>query len=74
MPKHKPKPEPLPLGARIRAARQAAGLTQQELADQAGLPQSRISAFERGAREPLLPHLQAIAAALKLSSRDLLGW
>lgn len=39
-------------------ARRRAGLTQSELADLLSVPQSTISAYERGRREPTVPTLQ----------------
>ncbi len=40
------------LGAQIRAARVAAGLTQQELAELSDVPQSELSRIERAVVEP----------------------
>lgn len=42
------------LGAAIGAARRAAGLTQQELADRAGVSRSYLAAVERGRTSRLL--------------------
>ena len=38
-------------GARLRRLREAAGLTQEELAERAGLAAKAISALERGERQ-----------------------
>lgn len=40
-----------------------AGISQRELARRAGVPQSMISAYERGRREPTLPTLLRILRA-----------
>lgn len=42
------------IGARLRAAREAAGLSQVALGERLGLAQSKISAYERGAWMPRL--------------------
>ena len=47
----------------IREARLAAGLTQEELADRAGVTQSVISDYERGRRQPTLPNLERLIEA-----------
>jgi predicted ATPase/DNA-binding XRE family transcriptional regulator len=47
-----------PFGDRLRRLREAAGLTQEELADRAGLSRDAVSALERGHR--LYPHPQTI--------------
>lgn len=52
--------------ARIRAARQAAALTQKELGQRVGLPQSHISKIEKGAVDLQLSSLVEIARALDL--------
>jgi transcriptional regulator with XRE-family HTH domain len=59
-------------GARLRAAREAMGLTQTEAADRADIPQSRLSEWERGDRIPSWPTLAKIAATLKLDPAILL--
>ena len=60
------------LGDRLRALRQAAGLTQEELAERAGLTAHAVSALERGTRTRPHPHtLRSLARALDTSDRDL---
>lgn len=49
--------------ALLLLARMKAGLSQRELADNAGVPATMISAYERGLREPALPTLQRLLAA-----------
>jgi transcriptional regulator with XRE-family HTH domain len=51
---------------RIIAARKAAGVTQQQLADRIGKPQSFVSKYERGERRVDLVEFLAIAEALSL--------
>ncbi|MGH3146314.1 MAG: helix-turn-helix domain-containing protein, partial [Rubrobacter sp.] len=48
--------EASPFGTRLRRLRKAAGLTQEELADRAGLTARGISDLERGARKRPYPH------------------
>src|SRR5215213_2182159 len=62
-------------GAQLRRYREAAGLTQEQLAERAGLTVNAISLLERGLRQ--LPYLQTIrklAAALGLSIVDIAAW
>lgn len=51
---------------RIRTLRKEAGLTQEELAERSGLPQSHISRLESGKHSPSRVTLEKIAAALGL--------
>lgn len=58
-------------GARLRRLREAAGLTQEELASRAGLTAKAISALERGERKRPYPHtVRSLADALGLSEED----
>src|SRR5262245_18026771 len=50
--------------AKLKQLREAAGLTQQQLADRAGLSQSAITLWESGSREPGLEALGKLCAAL----------
>ena len=52
------------VGARIRAAREAIGISQMELAERLEVEQGTVSRWENGDREPRLTTLAAIAAAL----------
>jgi len=61
------------LGARIREARLAAGLTQVELGERIGRTQAVVSAWERGERRPSVDALVALAHALGRSTDWLLG-
>lgn len=59
-------------GQRLRSLREAAALTQEELAHRAGLTSSAIGALERGERRRPYPHtVRALAAALGLDDAGL---
>lgn len=60
------------LGERIRCRRQAAGLTQEALAQRLGVVKQTIGNYERGEREPDLTTLRAIADILGVTPTDLL--
>lgn len=51
-------------GERLRLAREAAGLTQERLADLLGVDQVQISKWERGNTQPRMDRLQRIGAAV----------
>ena len=56
-----------PFGARLRSLREAAGMSQEELAERAGLTANAIGALERGERKRPYPHtLRALTDALDL--------
>ena len=58
-------------GALLRALREAAGLSQEELAARAGLSSHAVSALERGARTRPYPHtIRALADALDADDAD----
>ncbi len=58
-------------GARLRSLRQAAGLTQEELASRASLSPNAVSALERGARRRPHPHtVRTLADALGLPEEE----
>jgi FMN phosphatase YigB (HAD superfamily)/DNA-binding XRE family transcriptional regulator len=62
------------LGQRLQAARQAAGLTQQQLCQKANLSFSTLTKIERGAiKAPSIFTIQAIGAALGQSLDELVG-
>jgi len=52
------------VGATIRAARKAEGISQAQLAESIGSTQPQVSAWERGTRSPKASDLQRIAEAL----------
>src|SRR3954467_8491716 len=62
------------LGKRLQEARQAAGLTQQQLCQRANLSFSTLTKIERGAiKSPSIFTIQAIASALGKSLDELVG-
>ena len=66
---------PGPFGTKLKAHREAAGFTQEELATIAGLSAKAVSALERGERRrPHVDTVRALCAALDLTgaSRDAL--
>ncbi len=56
-------------GPRLRELREAAGLTQQELAARVGVQWETISRWERGTREPSWSNVLAMASALGVDCR-----
>ncbi len=61
------------LGRRIRALRDAAGLTQEELADRAAIERTTLASIEKGEQSPGFDTLSGIACALNQAVPDLLG-
>ncbi|WP_340028004.1 helix-turn-helix transcriptional regulator [Paenibacillus sp. FSL H7-0940] len=60
------------IGTRIRAVRNAKGLTQQKLADIAGLDYRYIGALERGERNFSIDTLERVLHALNISISELM--
>jgi len=60
-------------GANVRMRRQASLLSQEELADRAGLHRTYIGSVERGERNISLLNILRIADALNCTILDLLG-
>lgn len=60
------------LGAKVRAARAAAKMTQEDLADRVNVTRGSIANLERGAQAPTAYRLAAIAAALGVEVVSLL--
>ena len=58
-------------GDRVRELRQERGLTQVDLSERLGLPQSRISEIESGTRAPNLVTILRLAVALECKVTDL---
>lgn len=58
-------------GEAVRKARIAAGLTQEDLADRAGLDRSYVGGIERGERNPTLVVISKIATGLDISLGEL---
>jgi transcriptional regulator with XRE-family HTH domain len=61
------------LGARVRELRQKRKLTQGDLSARCGLPQSRISEIEKGARVPNLVTILRLAVALDCKASALIS-
>jgi predicted ATPase/DNA-binding XRE family transcriptional regulator len=62
---------PVPFGTRLRQLREAAGLTQEELALRSGVSVKAISTLERGERKRPYPHtIRSLADALELSKNE----
>lgn len=62
------------LAKRLQAARKAAGLTQQQLCQQAGLAYSTLAKIERGAiKSPSIFTIQSIASTCGVSLDELIG-
>lgn len=59
-------------GIHLRKLRQEKKLTQEELADRAGMHFTYIGQIERGLRNPSLVNLHKLAKALKVSAGQLL--
>lgn len=55
------------VGSAIRALRDEAGLSQEELADLAELDRTYISGIERGRRNPSVKSLQRVSDALSVT-------
>ena len=62
---------PVPFGTRLRRLREAAGLTQEELALRSGVSAKAISTLERSERKRPYPHtIRSLADALDLSENE----
>lgn len=61
------------LAERVRALRRAAGLTQEQVAELAGIAPQHLSRLETARRLPLLTTLIDLAVALKCDPLDLIG-
>lgn len=53
--------------------REKSGLTQEELAFEAGLERTAIGRLERGERQPTLPTVFALAKALKMRASEMIA-
>lgn len=59
-------------GGRVRAAREAQGLTQEQVAERSGVHATEVSRIEAGKRDPKVSTLLRLAAALETSPGSLL--
>lgn len=60
------------VGSNVRRCRLSLGMTQEELAEAAGLSQQYISGLERGRRNPTVVTLWELSRPLKVEPADLL--
>jgi transcriptional regulator with XRE-family HTH domain len=60
-------------GANVRVKREQLGLSQEELADRAGLHRTYVGSVERGERNISLINILRIAAALECAPAELLA-
>jgi transcriptional regulator with XRE-family HTH domain len=58
-------------GRRIRGLREAMGISQEELADRAGMHRTYLGGIERGERNPALKNISALAKALEVDIAEL---
>ena len=61
------------MGQLIKAARERAGMTQEELGKKIGVTGVAIMRYEKGQRQPRLAQLQAIASALGVPVQELIS-
>ena len=59
------------LGSRLQRLRQDQGLSQEELADRAGIHRTYVSGVERGVRNPTITVMEKLAAGLGVDLRTL---
>jgi transcriptional regulator with XRE-family HTH domain len=60
------------VGENVRRAREAIGLSQEELGDKAGIDRTYVSGVERGVRNPTVKVLARLAEALETTPDKLL--
>lgn len=70
-PKKPDRPEAVELGKRVRAARKALRLSQEQLGERSGLHRTYIGHIERGEVNPTLHNVLLLAQALGLDASDL---
>jgi transcriptional regulator with XRE-family HTH domain len=61
------------VGANVKAAREAKGWSQEELADRARMHRTYISGIERGIRNPTITVLERVGKALEIAPGNLLN-
>lgn len=62
----------LQFGERLRAVRQTRGISQEKLAELAGLHRTYVSSIERGERNVSLVNIERLAAALGVAMAELM--
>lgn len=60
------------LARNVRLARQKLGLSQEQLADEAGIDRTYVSGIERGVRNPSIQVVAKLALVLKVAAGTLL--
>ncbi len=73
VPKARPLPELVRFGAALKRARLDRGLSQERLAERAGLHRTYVGSVERGERNLSLINVHALAAGLGMAAADLLA-
>jgi transcriptional regulator with XRE-family HTH domain len=58
------------LGASVRSLREGMGLSQEELADRAGLHRTYVGCIERGEKNPTILTVMRISSALGVRASD----
>lgn len=58
-------------GEKVRKLRKKQGMSQQDLAEKAGLDLTSVNEIENGGRNPMLKTIRKISSALKVSVKDL---
>ena len=71
-PRHAEEPSLVALGLAIRQARKVRGISQEELAHQSAIDRSYMSSIERGMQNPGVISVIRIAAALKMTTAELM--
>lgn len=61
------------VGLNVKRLREAQGISQEDLADRAGVHRTYVSGVERGVRNPTITVLEKIAGALGEPLTDLVG-
>jgi transcriptional regulator with XRE-family HTH domain len=61
------------VGANVKAAREAKGWSQEELADRARMHRTYVSGIERGIRNPTITVLERVGKALEIAPGNLLN-
>lgn len=72
--KNLPEPYLALLGSHLRSLRKNIGLSQEDVADKAGIHVTYLSGIERGFRNPTVLNLRRLANALGVSIRDLFSF
>ena len=65
---------PHEFGARVRALREAQGLSQEAFAEKCRLHRTYVGGIERGERNPSLKNIAALAVALGVSPSSFFEW